>query len=74
MKIFLLVPRGGIVLGAHTREELAIVHERCMLGVEVVECELRDTLPSVVRDDLTEFDDVENTPVVPLEDIDDAEA
>jgi len=57
-------------LDAYTREDFAIIHRRCMLGADVVECELHETLTASVRDDLMEFEDVEDTLVVPLEDID----
>lgn len=57
---------------------LAWTHARTMLGVDVAQIEVRDTLPEIVRTDLdvaqeSEFDDSGDTPVIAVDDIDDGE-
>ena len=57
---------------AYFDPSLAHAHAMTMLGVEVSSCELRQTLPDVVRDDMqiAEFED-DDTP--PASDIENAE-
>jgi len=56
-------PAGPVA--AYRNPELAWAHARSMLGVDVSSCELRDTLPEVVVDDLeSDFDDNDDTPKV----------
>lgn len=64
-----------IVFGSYRNPFLADAHKRTILGATVVPCEMFDTLPDSVRDDLyiNEYSEDEDTPVVsiPFEDIKD---
>lgn len=57
-----------IVFGSYTKPWMAYAHARTLLGVDVVPCELFDTLPDEVRDDIAvaEYSEDEDTPVVPI--------
>lgn len=53
--------------------ELAGQHSRCLLGTTVVACDLLDTLPAEIREDINvEWDasDEDDTPVITLDEID----
>lgn len=67
----------GIVFGAYEadRQHLAYTHARTILGADVIPCEVFDTLPASVAEDIgiDEYDDADDTPVIsiPLADIKD---
>lgn len=56
---------GSGPLVAYANPELAHAHARTMVGVDVGSCEVRETLPDNVRDDIASdyFDDDQLTPV-----------
>ena len=64
--IYLVVPRGTIVLGAYSRHEPALVHERSATGLETIELEVLDTVPAEVAMDVGEYDDDDITPVITM--------
>ncbi len=71
-----LVVAPGFVFAAYRGPrgpELAGQHSRCLLGATVVPCDLLDSLPPEIREDInTEWDadDEDDTPVIGLDDID----
>lgn len=64
-RAYLVVPKGTIVLGAYTRDQLADEHMRCATGTEVVAVELLERTLVNTREDLIvdEWED-EDTPRV----------
>lgn len=61
-------------LHATTNASTAYTIAGSMLGVDVVTLPLEDRVPEVVLDDLErDFDEADDTPAIPMEDIDDPE-
>ena len=68
-------PQAG-PMAAYRNASLAFAHAQTIIGVEVTACELRETLPDVVRDDLAiehefEGDDTPEVLDFDVSDIDD---
>jgi hypothetical protein len=62
-------------IDAYENPEHAHAHARTMVGVNVDSCELRTSLPPIVRDDLVvDYEGDNDTPVIPLDDIDDPDS
>jgi len=62
---FIVVPKGTVILGAYTRDQLADEHMRCATGTEVIAVEVLERALLETREDLIvdEWED-EDTPRV----------
>jgi hypothetical protein len=72
-----LVIAGDLVLGAYRAADSAELHRRCITGAAVVACDLLDSVPPGVVDDLAaewDADPDDDTPVteISLQDVDDS--
>ena len=69
MPIFIIVPKGTVVLAAYTDEALALTHARTITGAEVVDTELLTKLAPQARDDVNEFDQYDGDDLTPVVEI-----
>lgn len=72
-RIYVVIAPDPLVLGAYTLEDSGHLHARCVTGAVSVPCELLDSVPATVREDMAsdDWDEGEDTPVVSVEDFDD---
>lgn len=75
-EVIYIVIGGGLVIAAYrgiNGATMAGIHSRCITGATVVPCDLEESLPPEIRNDIAEeWAGDSDTPIVTINDVDDA--